>query len=173
AHVQPVLEAAGPSVTQLLGRTEQRLAEIASGHGDALGEHAVSTLAAGGKRLRPVLVFVCSGEAESDDLVRAGAAVELLHMATLVHDDVLDRAPMRRGRPTVFWSAGREAATATGDFLFSRAFAELVLTRNADAVRALSDASSALARGELLQRADAFSPDVDEERYFARCRLKT
>src|SRR5947208_687899 len=48
-HVQPVLEAAGPSVTQLLARTEQRLAEIASGHGDALARHAVSTLAAGGK----------------------------------------------------------------------------------------------------------------------------
>ena len=64
--------------------------------------------------------------------MRAGAAVELLHMATLVHDDVLDRAPMRRGRPTVFWSSGREAATATGDFLFSRAFAQLAATGNAD-----------------------------------------
>jgi geranylgeranyl pyrophosphate synthase len=172
-HVQPVLEAAGPGVGHLLARTEERLADIASGHGEALAEHAASTLAAGGKRLRPVLVFVCAGDAASDDLVRAGAAVELLHMATLVHDDVLDRAPMRRGRPTVFWSAGREAATSTGDFLFSRAFAELVQTRNADAIRALSDASSALARGELLQRADAFSPDVDEQRYFERCRLKT
>jgi geranylgeranyl pyrophosphate synthase len=172
-HVQPVLEAAGPSVTKLLARTEQRLAEIAAGHGEVLAEHAVSTLAAGGKRLRPVLVFVCAGDADSDDLVRAGVAVELLHMATLVHDDVLDRAPMRRGRPTVFWSAGREAATSTGDFLFSRAFAELVLTEVPGAVRALSAASSALAQGELLQRADAFSPDVDEERYLERCRLKT
>jgi geranylgeranyl pyrophosphate synthase len=94
-------------------------------------------------------------------------------MATLVHDDVLDRAPMRRGRPTVFWAAGREAATATGDFLFSRAFAQLAQTGQADAVRALSSASSALARGELMQRADAFSPDVTEERYLDRCRLKT
>ena len=111
AHVQPVLEAAGPSVGQLLARTEARLAEIASGHGEALAQHAATTLAAGGKRLRPVLVFVCAGESESEHLVRAGVAVELLHMATLVHDDVLDRAPMRRGRPTVFWSAGREAAT--------------------------------------------------------------
>jgi geranylgeranyl pyrophosphate synthase len=172
-HVQPVLEAAGPGVGRLLDRTETRLAEIASGHGEALAQHAASTLAAGGKRLRPVLVFVCAGTAASDDLVRAGAAVELLHMATLVHDDVLDRAPMRRGRPTVFWSAGREAATSTGDFLFSRAFAELVETRSAGAIRALSDASSALARGELLQRADAFSPDLDEARYLERCRLKT
>src|SRR3954466_12008051 len=142
-----------------MARTETLLEEIASGHGEALGRHASATLAAGGKRLRPVLVFVCAGLAESQDLVRAGASVELLHMATLVHDDVLDRAPMRRGRPTVFWTSGREAATATGDFLFSRAFAELAMTGSPAAVKALSDASSALARGELMQRDDAFHVD--------------
>jgi geranylgeranyl pyrophosphate synthase len=157
----------------MLVRTESLLQEIAAGHGAALGQHASATLAAGGKRLRPVLVFVCAGSAESMDLVRAGASVELLHMATLVHDDVLDRAPMRRGRPTVFWSSGRGAATATGDFLFSRAFAQLAETGNPDAVRALSDASSSLARGELMQRDDAFATDVTEERYFERCTLKT
>ena len=132
-HVQPVLEIAGEHVGRLLLRTETLLEEIASGHGPALGQHASSTLAAGGKRLRPVLVFVCAGGAESMNLVRAGAAVELLHMATLVHDDVLDRAPMRRGRPTVFWTSGRGAATAAGDFLFSRAFAQLAATGSAAA----------------------------------------
>jgi len=172
-HVQPVLEIAGEHVGRLLTRTEELLAEVAGGHGEALGQHASSTLAAGGKRLRPVLVFVCAGTAESENLVRAGSAVELLHMATLVHDDVLDRAPMRRGRPTVFWSAGRDAATATGDFLFSRAFAQLAATRSAPAVRALSEASSSLARGELMQREDAFALDVSEQRYFQRCTLKT
>jgi geranylgeranyl pyrophosphate synthase len=120
-----------------------------------------------------VLVFVCAGSEESMGLVRAGAAVELLHMATLVHDDVLDRAPMRRGRPTVFWASGRAAATATGDFLFSRAFAQLAATGSTAAVRALSDASSALARGELMQREDAFALDVTEARYVERCTLKT
>jgi geranylgeranyl pyrophosphate synthase len=164
---------AGEHVARLLARTETLLEEIASGHGPALGGHAASTLAAGGKRLRPVLVFVCAGSAESTELARAGAAVELLHMATLVHDDVLDRAPMRRGRPTVFWSAGREAATATGDFLFSRAFAQLAATGSTAAVAALSDASSSLARGELMQREDAFAVEVSEERYFERCTLKT
>lgn len=173
AHVQPILALAGEHVARLLVRTEDLLTDIAAGHGAALGEHASSTLAAGGKRLRPVLVFVCAGTTESADLVRAGAAVELLHMATLVHDDVLDRAPMRRGRPTVFWAAGRGAATATGDFLFSRSFAQLAATGNAAAVKALSDASSALARGELMQREDAFAYDVTEERYVERCTLKT
>jgi geranylgeranyl pyrophosphate synthase len=172
-HVQPVLDIAGEHVGRLLTQTETLLHEIASGHGEALGKHASATLAAGGKRLRPVLVFVCAGSAESMNLVRAGAAVELLHMATLVHDDVLDRAPMRRGRPTVFWTAGRDAATATGDFLFSRAFAQLALTGSPAAVSALSDASSSLARGELMQRDDAFATDVSEERYFERATLKT
>jgi len=171
-HVQPVLEIAGEHVGRMMLRTETLLEEVAAGHGAALGQHASTTLAAGGKRLRPVLVFVCAGAEESIDLVRAGAAVELLHMATLVHDDVLDRAPMRRGRPTVFWTAGRGAATATGDFLFSRAFAQLAATGSKSAVRALSDASSSLARGELMQRDDAFG-DVSEERYFERCTLKT
>jgi geranylgeranyl pyrophosphate synthase len=172
-HVQPVLDIAGEHVGRLLGQTESLLQEIANGHGEALAAHASSTLAAGGKRLRPVLVFVCAGSAESTDLVRAGASVELLHMATLVHDDVLDRAPMRRGRPTVFWASGRDAATATGDFLFSRAFAQLAATGNASAVKALSDASSSLARGELMQRDDAFALGISEERYFERCTLKT
>jgi geranylgeranyl pyrophosphate synthase len=168
-----VLDAAGPALRGLIERTERRLEEIAASHGPELTRHSASTLGAGGKRLRPMLVFICAGEGESDALVRAGAAVELLHTATLVHDDVLDRAALRRGRPTVFSSAGAGAATAVGDFLFSRAFADLVGTGNEDAVRALALASSALARGELIQREDAWSPDVSRERYLERCELKT
>jgi geranylgeranyl pyrophosphate synthase len=72
-------------------------------------------------------VFVAAGPAAAghDAALRAGVAVELVHSATLVHDDVLDAAVLRRGRPTVVASAGRSIATATGDLLFSRAFAEL------------------------------------------------
>jgi geranylgeranyl pyrophosphate synthase len=173
AQLGAVLAAGGPELTRLLERTEARLAEVAQGHGDELGRHASATLSAGGKRLRPMLVFLCADGDADERLVAAAAAVELLHMATLVHDDVLDCAPLRRGRPTVFAEGGRLAATATGDLLFSRAFAELASAGSADAVRSLSEASSALARGELMQRADAWSADVTRERYLERCRLKT
>jgi geranylgeranyl pyrophosphate synthase len=100
-------------------------------------------------------------------------AVELVHSATLVHDDVIDGAQLRRGHPTVAAVAGRGAAVATGDLLFSCAFAELARNGEAEQLRALSDASSALAAGELLQREDAYSADIAVERYLQRCRLKT
>jgi geranylgeranyl pyrophosphate synthase len=172
AQLGAVLAAGGRELAELLERTEERLARAAEGHGSELGRHAGGTLAAGGKRLRPVLLFLCASGPD-ERLVAAGAAVELLHMATLVHDDVLDAAELRRGRATVFAEGGRGAATATGNLLFSRAFAELAATGSEEAVRALSAASSALARGELMQRADAWDGEVTPERYLERCRLKT
>jgi geranylgeranyl pyrophosphate synthase len=168
----PVLEAGGPELSRLLSRAESRLGSLAESHGQILAGHAGGTLAAGGKRLRPVLVFLCGG-GYHEGLVASAVAVELLHMATLVHDDVLDRAALRRGRPTVYSEGGRAAATTTGDLLFSRAFAELAATGSAAAVRPLSEASSSLARGELMQRADAWKEDVTPERYLERCQLKT
>jgi geranylgeranyl pyrophosphate synthase len=179
ATVDAVVRAAGPRLAGLLGHVEQRLAELASGHGDVLERYAGETIAAGGKRLRPLLVLLAAGDVDDapgpalDRLVRSAVAVELIHSASLVHDDVLDRAPVRRGRPTVVAAAGRTVATATGDFLFSRAFAELVASGEVDDVRALSAASSALAHGELMQRADAWEVGVPLARYLERCELKT
>jgi geranylgeranyl pyrophosphate synthase len=171
--VTEVIRAAGDHVPALLARVEQRLSELAAGHGEVLAEHAGATIAAGGKRLRPLLVFLAAGDAEGEGLVRAATAVELVHSATLVHDDVLDAAALRRGVPTVWASAGREAATATGDLLFARAFAELALNGSVEEIRVLSDASCALAEGELRQRADAWDAAVPVERYLHRCELKT
>jgi geranylgeranyl pyrophosphate synthase len=170
--VEAVIAAGGKHVPGLMRSLEARLAELAAGHGEVLGAHAGSTIAAGGKRLRPLLVFLAAGR-ETPGVVRAAAAVELVHSATLVHDDVLDSAPLRRGRPTVFAQAGRAMATATGDLLFSRAFAELAANGRIDEVQVLSDASSALARGELIQRSDAWRVDVPRPRYLERCDLKT
>ncbi len=173
--VLALIEAGGAHVPELMQRLERRLGEVAAGHGEVLAEYAGSTIAAGGKRLRPLLVFLAAGPPEGDaaGLLRAATAVELIHSASLVHDDVLDAAPLRRGRPTVVATAGRAAATATGDLLFSRAFAELADNGRADEIRVLSDASSALAQGELLQREDAWNLDVGRERYLRRCDLKT
>ena len=173
--VLAVIEAAGAHVPGLMERLEARLRELATSYGGVLGEHAEATIAAGGKRLRPLLVFVAAGPPPDDGtrLLRAAAAVELIHSATLVHDDVLDAAALRRGRPTVVATAGRGMATATGDLLFSRAFAELAGNDRVDEIRVLSDASSALAEGELLQRADAWNLRTPRDRYLRRCDLKT
>jgi geranylgeranyl pyrophosphate synthase len=174
---EEVISAGGEEIRRLMEGVERQLAQISSGYGDQLARSATSTLAAGGKRLRPLLVFVCgSGEAtvrEQRSLVRAAVSVELVHMATLVHDDVIDGAPMRRGRPTVYAASGRAVATATGDFLFSRAFSLLGVNRDPGQIRTLSDACLALARGELAQRRDVYAQDVDSERYLRRCELKT
>jgi geranylgeranyl pyrophosphate synthase len=120
-----------------------------------------------------MLVLLCAGADGGAAAVRAATAIELIHMATLVHDDVLDEAPLRRGLPTVAASSGRDRAVATGDLLLSRAFALLSDADDSRAVALLSEASVALARGELAQRHDAFDLDVSEQRYLQRCRLKT
>src|SRR4029077_20045273 len=120
---------------------------------------------AGGKRLRPLLVLLAAESAGGpprtsagdECLVRAAVAVELVHSATLVHDDLIDGAQLRRGHPTVAAVAGRAVGGAPGDPRFSPAFAELARNENATQLRALSDASSALAAGELLQREDAYA----------------
>ena len=94
-------------------------------------------------------------------------------MATLVHDDLLDGADLRRGRPTAWAEHGTVAAKATGDYLFSRAFAELAGAGDAQGVALLAEATLALARGEALQRRQAFRPETTVDEYLARCSLKT
>ncbi|MGA2470382.1 MAG: polyprenyl synthetase family protein [Solirubrobacteraceae bacterium] len=164
-----ILELGGAPLREAMAMVEVRLREIAS-----IDAHALHTIEAGGKRLRPLLVFVAGlGSDAQLALCRAAAAVELIHSATLVHDDVLDDAPLRRGRLTIFARAGREAATSTGDLLFSSAFAELASNGDVAQLGALSAASSALARGELMQRADAWQADVTLARYLERCEMKT
>jgi geranylgeranyl pyrophosphate synthase len=171
--VTAVTDLAGAWLPLRLEQVEQRLREITAGHGEPIASDAGSTLTAGGKRMRPLLVLLCAGREAGQGAIRAATAIELVHMATLVHDDVLDDAPLRRGRPTVVAKAGRARALATGDLLFSRAFAELSAAGGETQIAALATASVALARGELAQRQDAFRADISAERYYLRCRLKT
>lgn len=171
--VTAVLDASSRWLPARLGEVETRLRAALGEHGEALAADAGATLAAGGKRLRPMLVLLCAGPDGGEGSVRAATAIELVHMATLVHDDVLDEAPLRRGHPTVAATSGRDRAVATGDLLFSRAFALLSGAGDERSVELLADASVALARGELAQRQDAFDLGLAEQRYLDRCRLKT
>jgi geranylgeranyl pyrophosphate synthase len=176
-----IMQRGGAALRERMARTETHLENVTAAAGGSLATHANATIVAGGKRLRPLLVLLAAesvggppaGPAGEERLVRAAVAVELVHSATLVHDDLIDGALLRRGHPTVASVAGRDVAVATGDLLFSRAFAELARNADADQLRALSDASSALAAGELLQREDAYAAHVPVERYVRRCELKT
>jgi geranylgeranyl pyrophosphate synthase len=171
--VTAVLDASSRWLPARLGEVEDLLREQGADYGELLAGDVATTLAAGGKRLRPLLVLLCAGARGDEGALRAAAAIELIHMATLVHDDVLDDAPLRRGLPTIAATSGRPRATAVGDLLFSRAFALLGEHDDARAIALLAAASVSLADGELAQRRDAFDTGVSEQRYIERCRLKT
>jgi geranylgeranyl pyrophosphate synthase len=176
-----IMRRGGEALRERMLRAERHLERVTMQAGAPLASHANATVTAGGKRLRPLLVVLAAesgggpqpGPDGEERLVRAAVAVELVHSATLVHDDLIDGAQLRRGRPTFAAAAGRQVAIATGDLLFSRAFAELARNDDAEQLRALSQASSALAEGELLQREDAYASHVAVERYLRRCELKT
>ena len=172
--VTAVLDASSTWLPARLGEVEELLREQAGGHGELLAGDAGATLAAGGKRLRPLLVLLCAGPEGAEAAVRAAAAVELVHMATLVHDDVLDAADLRRGRPTVVATSGRAARRVDRR---PALLARLRGARRRPATRARSScsprASVSLARGELAQRQDAYDTSISEARYLERCRLKT
>lgn len=161
-----------PGLEPYLEALERRLHETVASHPGVVAAVGADALAAGGKRLRPMLVFL-SAPADAPPPLAAGVAVELVHMATLVHDDLIDRAQFRRGRAAAWTAYGADAARAAGDYLFARAFAELAVTGDAGAVSLLADATLCLARGEALQRRQTHDPDTTVESYLERCALKT
>ena len=134
-----------PGLDGYLDALEERLARSVATHPGLVAAVGNEALAAGGKRLRPTLVFLSAAPGEEPSLA-AGVAVELVHMATLVHDDLIDRAHFRRGKAAAWSIYGPEAARATGDYLFARAFSELSATGDASAVEILADATLCLAR---------------------------
>jgi geranylgeranyl pyrophosphate synthase len=164
---QAVLAAARPYLEEL----EERLREAVGRESGLVERVGGDALDAGGKRLRPLLVFLTASDREL--ALRGGVAVELVHTATLVHDDVIDGAPLRRGRDTAWQAHGDATARATGDYLFARAFGELAEAGDMEGVRILADACLALVRGEALQRRQQHDPDTSVDAYLRRCALKT
>ena len=160
-----------PALEAYLGELEERLEVAVGSCRGIVAEVGAEALAAGGKRLRPLLVYLSSPSGPPP--VAAATAVELVHMATLMHDDVIDGARIRRGRASAWSTYGTEAARAAGDYLFARAFAELAGTGDARAVAILADATLCLARGEAMQRSQRHNPDTPVDAYLERCGLKT
>lgn len=153
---------------------EDRLVAVADAAPPALREPTMESLTSGGKRLRPLMLIVAAriGEPDREDLLAAATAIEVLHTATLIHDDIVDRAETRRGEPTTAARHGRELAVATGDYLFAECFWLLARIGDPRIVRAFSEASEGLAAGELEQyRANGAVVDVDA--YLDHIRKKT
>ncbi|MEX0850183.1 MAG: polyprenyl synthetase family protein [Gaiellaceae bacterium] len=164
---QAVIQQAAPYLDELEERLELAV-ERYPGLVATVGRNAVG---AGGKRLRPLLVYLTASDREQ--ALRAGVAVELAHVATLVHDDLIDGAELRRGRSSAWHEHGEIAARAGGDYLFSRAFAELATSGDLEGVEILARACLAIARGEAMQQRQAHDPDTSVDAYLQRISLKT
>jgi geranylgeranyl pyrophosphate synthase len=163
---------AAAGLDEYLTEVERELEGAVERYPGLVAEVGAGALAAGGKRLRPALAFLSSSP-DDDPPVAAGGAVELVHMATLVHDDLIDGAAVRRGRASAWSEHGEAAAKAAGDYLFAQAFSVLAETGDPSAVGVLAQASLALARGEALQRLQRHDPDTTIDAYLERCALKT
>jgi geranylgeranyl pyrophosphate synthase len=159
-----------PGVASYMAEVEAGLARAVAAHPGLAQEVAGEALAAGGKRLRPLLCFLT---ATGEPSVAAGVSVEMVHMATLVHDDLVDGARLRRGLPAAWSVYGENAAKAAGDYLYACAFSVLAETGDENAVQALADAALCLARGEAMQKLQTNDPDTPIEKYLERCSLKT
>jgi len=161
-----------PGLDSYLDSLEARLERAVEAHAGVVAAVGKESLAAGGKRLRPVIVFLSAAE-DAEAPFAAGVAVELLHMATLVHDDLIDGAEVRRGRASVWSAHGVDVARATGDYLFARAFAELSAAGDLRQVQILAEAALCLVRGETMQRRQRHDAETSVDAYLERCALKT
>lgn len=134
-------------------------------------------VSAGGKRLRPVLVFLSAqalgANTLSPTVVDLAATVELIHTATLLHDDVVDESDLRRGRATANAEFGNAASVLVGDFLYSRAFQVMVGTGKMRVLELLSEATNRIAEGEVMQLMALGRLDLSEADYMQVIEAKT
>ena len=140
-----------------------------------ISEVAEYIIGGGGKRLRPVLLLLVAGatgrvDARAHELA---AVVELIHTATLLHDDVVDESGLRRGRKTANAIFGNAASVLVGDFLYSRSFQMMVDFGDMEVMRVLAHATNTIAEGEVLQLMNIGDADVTEDRYLRVIRFKT
>ncbi len=150
------------------------LNELSDSRG-VLREMCSHILNAGGKRIRPMLV-VYSGMLFSDmkdELIKAAVAAELIHMASLVHDDVIDCSPLRRNNPSANSVWGNYYAVLGGDYLFAKAFSILSAHELNASMNFMVEAIQNMCHGEILQAEDRFDCDVSIDRYYERIAMKT
>ena len=137
-----------------------------------LGQYII---AGGGKRLRPILALLSAKAAgyRGAGHIQVAAILELVHTATLLHDDVVDASKLRRGRQTANVVWGNEASVLVGDFLYSRAFQMMVDLDSMRVLDILAEATNTIAEGEVMQLMSLRNPDINEERYLTTIRNKT
>ncbi|MEW6524331.1 MAG: polyprenyl synthetase family protein [Bacillota bacterium] len=174
ATVQPLLFPECPELLRL-DAVEKKLASALECESPGASRIAGHVFQARGKRLRPLLVLLISSLAPADDeaVAAVAAASELVHVASLIHDDIIDEAEERRGAPSTHVVWGRHSAVLAGDFLFARAFSLLVEHRQHGAVRYFSRAIADMCESEMEQAHSRFDPDAGQAAYFRRVHKKT
>jgi geranylgeranyl pyrophosphate synthase len=164
----------GP-VAEDLASVESRLRESIASDPPEVARPMADLFEAGGKRIRPALVLLSamSGRYDAQRLMPAAMAVELVHAATLVHDDVIDRSATRRGRPTVAASLGDEPAIVIGDFYFAKAYESAATTGVSEVVDILARAVMSICTGEVRQQGIRYRYNTGVDEYMARIESKT
>ncbi|MCB1354447.1 MAG: polyprenyl synthetase family protein [Rhodobacteraceae bacterium] len=148
---------------------------MASEHAPRIPEVTAHLVEAGGKRIRPLLTLAAARHCNyaGQDHVKLAAAVEFIHTATLLHDDVVDESTKRRGRPTANLLWDNKSSVLVGDYLFARSFKLMVETGSIRVLDILSNASAVIAEGEVLQLTAAANLETTEETYLQVVRGKT
>jgi octaprenyl-diphosphate synthase len=128
---------------------------------------AEALITAGGKRLRPAVLLLVSAAlgAQGGARHQLAAVIELIHTATLIHDDVVDESELRRGKKTAHTLFGNAASVLVGDFLYSRAFQIMVEIKQLRVMQIVAHATNKIAEGEILQLSHLHNPDIDEAGY--------